>query len=490
MTRREEKKVRVRIAPSPTGYLHIGTARTALFNWLYAKHNGGEFILRIEDTDKERSKKEFEDDIFSALAWLGLEYDEGPLPGGGDKGPHAPYRQSERTKLYKQNLESLLAAQSAYYCFCKKEDLEAERQAMEAQGLAPIYGGHCRSLSESEVKTRLNHGQSAVIRCKVSPQVVIFEDLIRGKIEFDLKLIGDIVIAKNLETPLYNFAVVVDDALMAITHVIRGEDHIANTPKQIVIQKALGFPEIHYAHLPLILDQDRSKMSKRHSAVAVSKYREDGYLPEAITNFLSLLGWHPEGDREIIPLDEIIQGFEIKRVQKAGAIFNLEKLDWMNAKYLRQLSDREILQKIKITDSYSEIEGQLTEEQELKIVDLIKNRLKKISEFTLLTRFFYQLPDYSPELLPWQGVTPEKTSEVLKAIISVVTKMSQEIKKTSAEQELASIVAQWGRGDVLWPLRAALSGEKSSPGPYEIMGILGKTEVLKRLQIGLAKLAV
>ncbi len=488
MARKEKGKVRVRIAPSPTGYLHLGTGRTALFNWLYAKHHESEFILRIEDTDRERSEKKYEDDIFSGLAWLGLDYDEGPLPDGGDKGPHAPYRQSQRTSLYRQHLESMLLAGSAYYCFCKKDELDTERQSLEAQGLAPVYSGRCRSLSQAEAVTRLANGESAVIRCKVPNQKLVFEDLIRGKIEFDLKLIGDIVIAKNLENPLYNFAVVVDDASMLITHVIRGEDHIANTPKQIVIQQALGLPKVHYAHLPLILDPDRSKMSKRYSAVAVSSYRKEGYLPEAIMNFMALLGWHPEGDKELMPLNELIAEFDLGRIQKAGAVFNAEKLDWMNGQYLRKLSDREILQKIKTISDQSEKKNKLTEAQELKIVNLLKSRLKKLSEFSELTGFFYELPSYNSELLLWKEMSSKETRDVLRIIISSVEKMDQEINKSSAEQALAPIVAQWGRGEVLWPLRAALSGEKSSPGPYEIMEVLGKTETLNRLQKAVEKI--
>jgi glutamyl-tRNA synthetase len=263
-------EVRTRFAPSPTGFLHIGSARTALFNYLFAKKNQGSFILRIEDTDKERSKPEFEKDIFENLKWLGIEWDYGP------------YRQSERGEIYKKYLEKLLAEGKAYYCFCSEEELEAERQYQMSIGQPPRYSGKCANLTKEEVEKYLAEGKKFVIRFKVESKKVEFEDLIRGKIEFDSSLIGDIIIAKPDSggyTPLYNFGVVVDDFEMKISHVIRGEEHISNTPKQILIQEALGFPQPKYAHLPLILGPDRSKLSKRHGAVSVAQYRKLGYLP-------------------------------------------------------------------------------------------------------------------------------------------------------------------------------------------------------------------
>ncbi|MBC7074377.1 glutamate--tRNA ligase, partial [Candidatus Parcubacteria bacterium] len=324
-------KIRVRFAPSPTGYLHIGGVRTALFNFLFAKKNQGVFILRIEDTDKERSKKEYEENIMESLRWLGIEWDEGPDKGG----PFGPYRQSERGEFYKKYLQKLLNEGKAYYCFCTKEELEAERQYLLSLGQAPRYSGKCRNLPKEVVEKNLKEKKESVIRLKVEPQKVVFFDLIRGKIEVEAELLGDFVIAKSLTEPLYNFACVVDDYEMKITHVIRGEEHISNTPKQILIQKALGFPQPQYAHLPLILAPDRSKLSKRHGAVSVWEYKKMGYLPEALLNFLAFLGWNPGTNREIYSLSALIKDFSLERIQKSGAVFNQKKLDFLNGFYIR-----------------------------------------------------------------------------------------------------------------------------------------------------------
>ena len=457
------KKVRVRIAPSPTGYLHIGTAHTALFNWIFAKKNQGTFILRIEDTDLERSDKKYEKDIIENLKWLGLEWDEGP------------YKQSERLEIYENYIKKLLADNLAYYCFCTKDELEQERQIMLTQGRAPRYSGRCRSLKTEEVKKRLAAGDSHIIRFKMPETKISFNDLIRGQISFDAFLIGDIAIAKDPRAPLYNFAVVVDDYEMKITHVIRGEDHIANSPKQIAIQKALGFPHPHYAHLPLILDLDRSKMSKRYSATAIKEYRDAGYLPEALVNFMALLGWHPQDDKEILTREEITEKFELERVQKAGAIFNAEKLDWLNSQYLKKIDDRELAKILKVKNE--------------KIVSLVKERMKKMSDFHELAGFLLELPEYSSELLIWQS-TPENTiRENLQKIAEILSKIPEEnFHQDILTENLQDLAVQRGRGEIFWPLRAALSGQKTSPGPMEIAEVLGKEETLKRLRIAVKKL--
>ena len=326
----EKPRVRVRFAPSPTGWLHIGGARTALFNWLFARSQKGDFILRIEDTDKERSKPEFEEDIKTGLTWLGLNWDEF-------------YRQSERIGEYRRYLEDLLQQGWLYWCFCTKEELEAERQAMMAEGLAPKYSGRCRSLPKEEVEKRLAQGEASVFRFKVAETRLTFKDLIRGNITFDTSLIGDIIVARSLDEPLYNFAVVVDDALMQITHVIRGEEHISNTPRQILLSKAIGAEPPQFAHLPLILNPDRSKMSKRFSDTALRDYIRAGYTKEAMFNFLTYLGWHPKEDKDAMTAEEIIKEFDLKRVQKAGAIFSIDKLDWLNAHYWKYLPIEEFI---------------------------------------------------------------------------------------------------------------------------------------------------
>lgn len=331
---RKPGEIRTRFAPAPTGPLHIGGARTALFNYLFAKKNEGVFILRIEDTDPERSKPEYEKDIIDSLKWLGIEWDEGPDIGGN----YGPYRQSERLNIYKKYLEKLLAEDKAYYCFCSEEELEAQRQYQLSIGEAPRYSGKCANLSKEEVEKYLEEGRPSIIRFKVQPKKIEFEDLIRGKIEFDTSLMGDIAIAKNLTTPLYNLAVVIDDFEMKISHVIRGEDHISNTPKQILIQEALGFPRPEYSHLPLILGPDRTKLSKRHGAVAISEYKKDGYLPETLINFMAFLGWNPGTEREIYSMPSLIKEFSLERIQKGGAIFNIKRLDFLNSFYIRQRS--------------------------------------------------------------------------------------------------------------------------------------------------------
>ena len=463
----KKEEVRVRIAPSPTGYLHIGTARTALFNWLFAKKSGGKFILRIEDTDLERSEKKYEKDIIDGLKWLGLEWDEGP------------YRQSERLDIYEKYLLQLLKKGDAYYCSCSKEELEKERQRQIAGGESPKYNGRCRNQNISEKKAEL-------IRFKVNTGQVEFQDIIRGEISFDAGLIGDIAIAKNLKTPLYNFAVVIDDYEMKISHVIRGEDHIANTPKQILIQRSLDFPEPAYAHLPLILDPDRSKMSKRYSATSIKEYKEQGYLPEALVNFIALLGWHPADDREKMLISEIIEKFDLSRIQKGGAVFDVQKLNWLNSQYIKEKNNEEILHLLR--ELYGkDLIGNDTEI--LKIIKTAKQRMNKLSDFNDV-QLAFNLADYSPELLIWKNTQKEKilvnlklTKELLRSLLL------NEFDQNNIESQFMPLANTNGRGEVLWPLRVALSGKDKSPGPFEIMDVIGKEETLRRVEIAIKKLS-
>jgi glutamyl-tRNA synthetase len=496
------KPIRVRIAPSPTGYLHIGTARTALFNWLFAKKHGGKFVLRIEDTDLERSEKRFEDDILAGLAWLGITWDEGPKPAKSEEienpkpqgqnyiGNYGPYRQTERLDIYEKYLKKLLEMGLAYYCDCTKESLETERKIQMEKGEAPRYNGKCRARNVSP--------ESAyVIRFKINPGQISFHDLIRGPISFDTSLIGDIAIAKNLQTPLYNFAVVIDDYEMRISHVIRGEDHIANTPKQMLLQKALGFPHPQYAHLPLILDPDRSKMSKRYSATSIQEYRKIGYLPNALINFIALLGWHPAGgearqgrpteDKEKMSLEEIVSKFELERIQKGGAIFDTQKLDWLNAEYIKETSP-DILAAM-IEELYGpETLGE--KDTALKILETSRSRMARLEDFKNL-RHSFDLIEYDPKLLIWKSTPKEKilanltlTQELVRSLLV------SEFTQKQLEAQIMPLANTNGRGEVLWPLRVSLSGQEKSPGPFEIMAIIGKEESLKRIQIGIKKLTV
>jgi len=510
-------EVRVRFAPSPTGYLHIGGARTALFNYLFAKKYQGVFILRIEDTDLERSKPEFEKDIMESLKWLGIEWDEGPDIGG----PYGPYRQSQRTEIYKKYLEKLLAEGKAYYCFCSEEELEAQRQYFLSIGQPPIYSGKCRDLPKEKVEKYLKEGKKAVIRFKTPSKKVVFEDLIRGKVEFDASLIGDFVIARDLNSPLYNFACVVDDFEMKISHVIRAEEHLPNTPKQILLQEALGFYHPKYAHLPLILAPDRSKLSKRHGAVGVSEFKKLGYLPEAIVNFIALLGWNPGTDREIFSLASLIKEFSLERVQKGGAVFNIKKLDSLNGFYIRQKSvetltelcisylieanlilpsfkereyppaygAKEIVQVFKIKETGEEI----SLEKIQKIVALYQERLKKLSEISELTDFFFKKEIvYEKELLRWKDETDEELKKAFLKLESVLKKINEEDwKRENLEKILLENASEFSkeigkeagdRGYLLWPFRVALTGKEASAPPFDIAEILGKEKTLERIK--------
>jgi len=326
MTDNKLNKIRVRIAPSPTGPLHIGTARAALFNYLFAKQKNGDFILRVEDTDTKRSELKWEKNIMESLKWLGLEWDEF-------------YRQSERIDVYKKYIKKLLDQGMAYYCFCSEEELQAQKEYQISIGKPTYYSCKCRKFTEQEVNKNLQNKKDFVIRFRVPlDQKIIFQDLVRKKISFDSNLIGDFIISKKEWNPLYNFAAVIDDYEMKISHIIRGEDHISNTPKQILLQNALGFPRIKYAHIPLILEQDRSKLSKRRGATAVSEYKEKGYLPETLINFMAFLGWNPGKEREIYSAKSLIKEFSLEKIQKSGAVFNIKRLNYLNGFYIREKS--------------------------------------------------------------------------------------------------------------------------------------------------------
>lgn len=485
-------KIRVRIAPSPTGFLHIGLARAALFNYLFAKKEKGDFVLRIEDTDVERSETKFEKDIIENLKWLGIEWDEF-------------YRQSERIEIYQKYIIKLLDENKAYYCFCSKEKLEAKRQYCLSDGRPPIYNGECQNLSPETVKKYLSQGKPCIIRFKTSNKKVVFQDLIRGKVEFNSSLIGDFSIAKDIKTPLYNFAAVVDDFEMKISYVIRGEDHISNTPKQILLQEALGFPQPKYAHLPLILGSDRSKLSKRHGATAVSEYRKLGYLPETLINFMAFLGWNPGTEREIYRIDSLIKEFSLKGVQKGGAVFNIKRLDYLNGFYIRQKSLDKLtelcipyLVEAKLIVPFAktllnlglrykilETEEEIDFEELKKIVKIYQERLKFLSEISELTDFFFRDKlKYDKNLLKWKNMTDEELEYTLDKLEQILSKIkTEDFNKENLEKILIPEAEKIGdRGKLLWPFRAALSGKKASASPFEIAEILGKEKVIKRIK--------
>lgn len=467
-------KIRTRFAPSPTGPLHMGGVRTALFNYLFAKKEGGDFILRIEDTDKERSKKEWEEDITENLAWLGLKWEEF-------------YRQSERTEMYAKYLTQLVEQGRAYYCFCTPEELEAQRSHQMSLGEVPRYIGRCKTLSQGEQQQYLKEGKPAVIRFIVESKIVTFQDLIRGPIKFDTTLMGDIVIAKDMRSPLYNFSVVIDDFDMDITHVIRGEDHIPNTPKQILLQEALDFPRPQYAHAPLLLGEDRTKLSKRHGDISVRKFREEGYLPEAVINFLVLLGWNPGTDREIFSLSQLIKEFSLERIQKGGAVFNISRLDWINGFYIRIKSLQGLTELcIPYLISKGLVSNETIDVQALStIVALYRERLKKLSEIAELADFFFkQHLEYAKELLYWKDATDKQIKENFGKLEQIISSIGEGewTKEKLQEQIMPEAEKEKDRGYMLWPFRVALSGKKASAGPFEIAEVLGKEKTLQRIQ--------
>ncbi len=448
------QKIRVRIAPSPTGPLHLGTARTALFNYLFAKKNKGKFILRIEDTDVERSKKKYEKDIIENLNWLGLKWDE------------EIYHQSQRIEIYQKYIKKLLDSGQAFWCDHSQTELAKEKKDQMADHQSPRH-----------ICNRKDKAKKGIIRFRCPEKKIVFNDLIRGKLEFDGGLLGDISIAKDEKTPLYNFSVVIDDYQMKMTHIIRGEDHISNTPKQILIGQALGFSQPQFAHLPLILGPDRSKLSKRHGTVSVGWYKKQGYLPDALVNFMVLLGWNPGTKKEIFSLKELIKEFSLERVQKGGAIFNLQRLDWLNGYYIRQMDLNELTKKC-----LPYLEKKIDFDYAKKIVALEQERLKKLSQIGELTKFFFlDKLDYQPELLIWKKMTLKEVKNNLDILDETLSKMAKFDRK-SLQDMLMPLIKKHGPGELLWPLRVALTGQKASPPPIEIAEILGKERTLKKIR--------
>ena len=469
-------------------HLHIGTARSALFNYLFAKQNKGKFILRIEDTDKERSELRWVEDIIDGLKWLGIDWDEGP----DINGKFGPYKQSQRLNIYKKYLDKLFSEDKVYYCFCTAEELENKRQEQMSRGLAPKYDGTCAHLSKEIIQKNLAEKKPSVIRFRVENKKVKFNDLIRGDVEFDMSLAGDMVIAKDFETPLYNFTVVIDDFEMQISHVIRGEDHISNTPKQILLQEAMEFPHPKFGHLPLILAPDRSKMSKRFGAVSVIDYKTQGYLPETLINFMALLGWNPGTEKEMFSLPQLVKEFSIEKTQKAGAIFNIQKLDSLNGIYIREKPIEKLTELCVpyLKEAGLLVAGQVSENKLQKIVEVSRTRMKKLPEISELSDFFFQDKlSFDKNLLQWQKVGDEATKDSLmfsKKILSdikdwEIKNLEKELFAASEKFNLEKNYPEKNKGYVLWPLRVALSGKSTSPSPFEIADILGKEETLNRI---------
>ena len=506
-------KPRVRFAPSPTGLFHVGSARIALANYLFAKKNKGDFILRIEDTDKERSLDEYEDNIIQCLNWLGLNFDEGPSRKGNygalKEGKYGPYKQSERSEIYEKYIQKLFDQGDIYRCFCSKKELEESRDKQREDGEAPTYSGKCRNLSEKEVAEKLENGRDFVFRMKVeSGKEVSFNDLVRGEVSFKTDIIGDFVVAKDSSTPLYNLACAIDDYEMEITHVIRGEDHISNTPKQILIGEALGFNSVEYAHLPLILAPDKSKLSKRFGAVSVSEYKKEGFLPEAMVNFLALLGWSPGDDREFFILEELEKEFSLDRCKKAGAVFNKEKLEYINSLHIKKADPERLAQLIipylvkngllnptheieqyppalgakGIKTVYKTEDGrEFSFSQLTSIAKEHQDRVSKLSEITEVTDYFFNSIEVDFELIQWKDMTADELKAALNEAVKVVESIEDWNQESVSERLLEKANQYDGRGKFLWPLRASLTGKKASAGPFEVAYILGRRETIKRI---------
>ena len=476
-----DQGIRVRMAPSPTGPLHIGTARTSLYNFLTARHVRGTYVLRIEDTDAARNTLEFERDIIDNLHWLGITWDEGPqVAGGEDIGPYAPYRQSQRAERYADEVERLLNSGGAYRCWCTPEELDAVRREQEARKEAPRYNGRCLRLTDADVAAFEAEGRRAAIRFKVEPEVIRFDDLIRGEVEFDNALLGDFVIVRNDGSPLYHFVVVVDDEDMEITHVIRGEDHLSNTPKHIALIRALGYREPRFGHIPLILNADRSKMSKRKSQTSVTAYREQGYLPEAFVNFLAFLGWSPGTEEELFTLEELTERFEIGKVHKGGAVFDRERLDHLNGVYIRALSDEALALRLRPW-----VPAALSDADLVRTIPLVKERLVRLGDVVDLLGFVWE-PD---EVVA--GGADEATLALrrARALLEEVddADFSADLLETRARE--AAEAADMKAGAFFTPLRVAVTGRTVSPPLFASLELLGRARSLARVDLALEKLA-
>jgi len=475
--------IRVRFAPSPTGPLHIGGARSALFNFLLARKHGGQAVLRIEDTDRERSSRESEEDIIDSMRWLGLDWDEGPDKGG----PYGPYRQMERLSIYQKYVDILFEKGYAYYCYCTEEELEAERQELLAEGEMVRYTGKCRQLTEEECRQRQAEGRKAVVRFRVpDDETIRINDLVRGEVSFESSGMGDFVIIKSDGIPTYNFAVVVDDHEMGITHVVRAEEHLSNTPRQILIYRALGFEPPEFAHVSLILGTDHTKMSKRHGATSINQYMEQGYLPEALVNFLALLGWAPEGEEEVLSLPELIAGFSLDRVSKSPAVFDLEKLKWLNGLYIRS-SDIDRITRLALPfyqrAGYASPEPDDGEYARLKaITAAITKYLDCLCEISQYAEVFFKKEitfesDEARDML--MGEQVPLVMETLKQKISAAGPLTPETAKKLLKEITKEL--KLGGKQVYMPIRIALTGAMHGPELHDLIPVLGGEEVLRRV---------
>lgn len=476
-------EVRVRFAPSPTGPFHIGGARSALFNYLVAKHHHGKFILRIEDTDLKRSSRESEENIKEALKWLGMDWDEGIDVGG----PDGPYRQTERLEIYKKYTDQLVAEGKAYYCFCTAEELEAERQEQMDKGETPVYSGKCADLPKETVEQYLQEGRPYVVRIRTPKnQAIVIEDMVRGHVEFDSNMVGDFVIVKSDGIPVYNYCVVLDDALMHITHVIRAVEHLSNTPRQIVLFHALGFTVPEFAHVSLIMGADKKKMSKRHGATSVQQYRDMGYLPAALDNFLALMGWTPESGEDILSMQDMIEQFSLDRVAKNPAVFDIEKLNWTNFHYMKQLDEDQLLEiclpHLKQAGFASE-NPDAAELQWLKeLVVAMREHIQYGAQVVDAVKIFFT-DDYAPENEETAAVLQEESAPAVLQMFADELKALPEVTAETVQPLFKTIQKGLGvKGKFVYmPIRVAITGVMHGPDLNVIVALMGRDKVLQRL---------
>ena len=473
---------RVRFAPSPTGYLHVGGARTALFNWLYARRHGGAFVLRIEDTDVERSSTEMVTGILDGLRWLGLEWDEGPGAGGS----HGPYFQSERLDRYRDAAAQLVAGGYAYYCYCSAERLRGEREKAEQRGEAWQYDRACLTLPPERIAELEAVAAPRAIRFRAPATATAFDDAIHGRIEFDRGSIEDFVVLRSDLHPTYHLSVVVDDIDMAITHVIRGDDHISNTPKHLLLFEAFGATAPVFAHVPLILGADKKRLSKRHGATSVTEYRRQGYLPEAMVNFLALLGWSPGDDRELMSIAALTESFSLEGISGGNAVFNTEKLDWMNGQYIARLSSEALLREVEPLLVGAGLLGPAARPADAwlyRLIDLLRPRAKRLTDFVELARpYLVDTVEYEPEAVqkhlsaPDLGAHVEALAETLRTVNPFdEPHVEAAVRGSAAERGIKA-------GALIHATRVAVTGRTASPGLFEVLVLLGRERTVLRLE--------
>ncbi|QCX34616.1 glutamate--tRNA ligase [Caloramator sp. E03] len=478
------KEIRVRIAPSPTGNCHVGTARNALYNYIFAKQHNGKMILRIDDTDMKRNTEESERGIFEGLKWVGINWDEGPDVGG----PYGPYRQSERIDIYNRYIDKLIEEGKAYYCFCTEEEIEAERKEQIQNKETVKYSGKCRNLTTEEINKKLKEGCKHVVRFKVPNKIIKFHDIVRGELTWDGNIMGDFVIRKSDGIPTYNFATAIDDLTMKISHVMRSQEHIPNTFNQVLIFEALGAEIPEYVHFPLLLNEDKTKISKRDGALYIGEYKEMGYLKEAVANFIVLLGWHPADDEEILMIEDMISKFSLDRINNSNVVFDFKKLDWFNGIHIRKKSVEEltelVLPYLEKAEYYNDV---VCEPLKLKkIVEVERERIKRLDEVCEVFKMFYIEPKYYDFELVKEYVKKVEVAEMVDMLNKAISelKIIQEWEKTFLEDMMRSLCNRIGvKPKILFMLlRIGETGSQISPPLFDTFEIIGKDSTLRRLE--------